>query len=112
MKLLIVGSRSITDYDLEKHIPSETTMIITGGANGIDTLAEKYADKKRLSKLILRPEYHLFGKAAPLKRNEKMIEICDMALIIWDGASKGTKYSIDYAEKIGKRVTVIKESKR
>ena len=107
MKLLIVGSRSIREFDLEKHIPNGTTMIITGGANGIDTLAEQYADKKRLSKLIMRPQYNLYGKCAPLKRNEKMIELCDMALIVWDGCSKGTKYSINYANKIGKQVILI-----
>lgn len=99
MKLLIVGSRSIKEYDLEKHVPAETTMIITGGAEGIDTLAEKIADKKRLSKLILRPQYNLYGRRAPLKRNEKMVELCDMAFIVWDGCSKGTKYTLDYAKK-------------
>ncbi|MBQ7383493.1 MAG: hypothetical protein IJV72_01730 [Clostridia bacterium] len=107
MKLLIVGSRSIKEYDLEKHIPKETTMIITGGAEGIDMLAEKYADKKRLSKLILRPQYALYGRSAPLKRNEKMIELCDMALIIWDGYSKGTKYTVNYAKKMGKKIILI-----
>ena len=107
MKLLIVGSRNIEEYDLEKDIPAETTMIITGGANGIDTLAEKYADKKRLSKLILRPKYNRYGKFAPLKRNEQMVDICDMALIIWDGSSKGTKYTIDYAYKTGKKLLLI-----
>ena len=111
MKLLIVGSRSIKEYALEKHIPNETTMIITGGAEGIDTLAEQYADKMRLSKLILRPQYDLYGRGAPLKRNEKMVELCDMVLIIWDGCSKGTKYTINYAEKIGKKVILITESK-
>ena len=40
MKLLIVGSRSITDYDISPHIPAETELIISGGANGVDTLAE------------------------------------------------------------------------
>ncbi len=109
MKLLIVGSRSIKEYDLEKYIPDETTMIITGGAEGIDTLAEKYADQKHLSKLILRPQYKLYGKAAPLKRNEKMIELCDMVLIVWDGRSRGTKYTLNCAEKIGKKVILIKE---
>ena len=103
MKLLIAGSRSIEEYDFEQYIPSETSMIITGGAKGIDMLAENYADKKRLSKLVLRPEYNLYGRYAPLKRNEKMIEICDTVLIIWDGRSKGTKYTIDYANKIGKK---------
>lgn len=109
MKLLVAGSRGIKGYDLEKYVPKETTMIITGGADGIDALAEKYADKKRLSKLILRPQYELYRRGAPLKRNEKMVELCDMALIIWDGRSRGTKYTIDYACKMGKRAIVITE---
>ncbi len=107
MKLLIAGSRSIKEYDLEKYIPIGTTMIIAGGADGIDTLAEKYADKKHLSKLILRPQYNLYGKSAPLKRNERMVELCDVALIVWDGYSRGTKYTVNYANKIGKKVILI-----
>ena len=109
MKLMVIGSRSIKDFDLEKHIPKEATMIISGGADGIDTLAEKYADKKRLSKLILRPQYNLYGRAAPIVRNEKMVELCDMALIIWDGSSRGTKYTIDHAYKLRKNVILITE---
>ena len=110
MKLLIAGSRSIKEYDLEKHIPNGITMIITGGADGIDILAEQYADKKRISKLILRPQYNLYGRSAPLKRNEKMVELCDVALIIWDGKSRGTKYTLEYAEKLGKKVILVVES--
>ena len=72
MKLLIAGSRSINEFDLEKYVPRETTMIITGGAYGIDVLAERIADKKRLSKLVLRPRYDLYGKAAPIKRNQEI----------------------------------------
>ena len=68
MILLVAGSRGIKEYDLEKYVPEDTTMIITGGADGIDTLAEQYADKKRLSKLVLRPQYSLYGRGAPLSR--------------------------------------------
>ena len=107
MKLLVAGSRGIREYDLEKYIPEETTMIISGGADGIDSLAERYADKHRISKLILRPQYNLYGKAAPLKRNEQMVELCDMALVIWDGSSRGTRYTMDYAQKKGKKVILI-----
>ena len=107
MKLLVIGSRKIKEFDIDKHIPTGVEMIITGGADGIDTLAEKYADEKRLSKLILRPKYALYGRSAPLRRNEEMIKLCDTALIIWDGISKGTKYSIDYAKKIGKEVILV-----
>ncbi len=107
MKLLIAGSRSITNIDISSYIPADTELIISGGANGIDTLAEQYADKKRLSKLILRPRDDLYRRAAPLKRNDKMVDICDKVLIFWDGISKGTKHTIDYANKIGKPVEII-----
>ena len=40
----------------------------------IRALAEEYADTRRLSKLILRPAYARYGKAAPLKRNEEMVD--------------------------------------
>ena len=107
MKLLIAGSRSIKNFDISPHIPSETSLIISGGAAGIDILAEEYADRHRLSKLILRPEYKIYGKAAPLKRNEKMVDLSDMVLIIWDGKSKGSRYTQKYAQSIGKPVILI-----
>ena len=73
MKLLVVGSRSIESFDLSKYINKEVSLIISGGAKGVDTLAEKYADKHGISKLILRPNYNLYGKAAPLLRNKQMV---------------------------------------
>ena len=107
MKLLIIGSRSITNFDLSAYISSDVDTVISGGANGIDSLAEKYADDHRISKYILRPRYDLYGRAAPLRRNEEMINICDAVLIIWDGHSKGTQYSIKYAKKKDKPITLI-----
>lgn len=107
MKLLIVGSRSIKDYDITPHIPDDTELIISGGANGVDALAEAYADKHRISKLILRPNYQLYHKGAPLKRNDKMVELCDKVLVIWDGKSRGTKHTIDYAIKLSKPIEII-----
>ena len=107
MKLLIVGSRSIEDFDISPYIPEETDLIISGGAKGIDMIAEKYADKHRLSKLIMRPQYKLYHKGAPLKRNDRMLEICDSVLVFWDGISRGTKHTIDRAQKLGKPIAVI-----
>ena len=107
MKLLVVGSRSIKDFDISPYIPDNVSTIISGGASGIDTLAEEYADKHRLSKYIIRPRYDLYGRAAPIKRNEQMVEIADAVLVIWDGRSKGTQYTLKYAEKINKPVTLV-----
>ena len=107
MKLLIAGSRRIHEADLARYVPAEVDTIISGGASGVDTLAERLADERRISKIILRPRYDLYGRGAPLRRNEDMVQMADAVLLIWDGVSRGTKSTIDYAKKMGKPVTVV-----
>ncbi len=107
MKLLIAGSRGITDFNLAQHIPSNVTVIISGGAKGVDTLAEAYADAHGLEKIIIKPDYNKYKRGAPLKRDEEMVELADEVLVIWDGVSKGTKYTADYAKKNNKPVRVV-----
>ena len=107
MKLLIAGSRSIKEFDLSPYISEDVRTIISGGAIGIDSLAEDFADKHNLSKIIIKPNYETYGKAAPIKRNEEMVKIADKVLVIWDGKSKGTKHTIDFAKKHSKEIEVI-----
>lgn len=56
---------------------------------------------------ILRPRYDLYGRAAPLKRNEQMVDMADEVLVIWDGHSRGTKYTLNYIKKQNKKTTLI-----
>lgn len=107
MKLLVVGSRNIEQFDLEEYIPAETDLIISGGAKGIDTLAEQYADLHRISKLIMRPRYDLYGKAAPILRNQAMVDMADAVWVVWDGSSRGTKATVQYAKKEQKKINVV-----
>ena len=110
MKLFVAGSRSISDFDIEPYIPENVDRIICGGAYGVDALAEKYADKNKLSKTVLQPEYKKYGRKAPLLRNVEMVEMCDEALVIWDGKSTGTLHSITELIRTAKsfRVVVVK----
>ena len=107
MKLLIVGSRGIVDFDLSEYISTEVDTVISGGARGIDSLAEKYADSHRISKYIIRPNYARYGRAAPIKRNDLMIDMADAVLVIWDGKSKGTHYILDRVKKNNKPLTLV-----
>lgn len=106
MKLAVIGSRGLS-MDISPYIPDDCTEIISGGAVGIDTAAEYYADCHRISKHIIRPQYDKYGNKAPLIRNKLIVDIADEVLAIWDGRSRGTKYTIDYANQCQKPVTII-----
>ena len=78
-------------------------LIVIEGTDG----SGKSTQVNMLSKYILRPRYDIYGRIAPLKRNEEMVDIADGVLVIWDGHSKGSEYTIKYAKKTNKAVTVI-----
>lgn len=99
MKVAIIGSRNLCVNDLQKFIPADVTEIVSGGAKGIDRCAARYADFHNIKLTVFLPEYNRYGKAAPLKRNLKIIEYADLVIAFWDGKSKGTKYVIDNCKK-------------
>ena len=107
MKLAIIGSRSITDVDIEEYLPEGVTEIVSGGAKGIDTLAKEFAEKNGIKYTEFLPDYNRYKKGAPIKRNEQIAEYSDCALALWDGASKGTMRTIKLFENLQKHVTVI-----
>ena len=89
----ICGSRTIDYLNLDFYLDSQQySQIICGGANGVDTIAELWAKRH--------------GKYAPLKRDEDMVNASDIVIAFWDGKSKGTKYTIDYARKNGAPVQI------
>ena len=107
MKLAIVGSRKLVNVDLEKYIPDGVDEIVSGGAEGIDVLAQKFAIKNGIKLIEFLPKYELYGKAAPIKRNEEIAAYADEVIAIWDGKSKGTANTLKLFEAAGKKTTVI-----
>ena len=89
------------------YIPHAVDTIISGGAQGVDSLAESYADEHKLSKYVIRPQYKRYGRAAPLKRNQEMVDMADAVLVIWDGKSRGSRFTVEYARKQNKPLFVI-----
>lgn len=109
MKTAVIGSRSFEDYErLKKELDGRNiTMIISGGARGADTLAERYAKQKGIEIRVFNPDYKKDGRAAPFVRNRQIVEACDAIVAFWDGKEGGTKYTIDYAGRKNKKVTVV-----
>lgn len=115
MRVAVVGSRSI-EYDklqkeayalLCRHIPANCTEIVSGGAMGIDRLAEIYARENHLPIKIFLPDYEKYGKRAPIVRNNEIVRYSQYVLAIWDGESHGTAYTVTTCIKDGVPVKVI-----
>lgn len=114
VKLAIVGSRSITDdkfvnriLNCYKFMFGLPIKVISGGAKGIDSIGEAWADKLNIEKQIFLPDWDNNGKAAGFIRNEDIIKNCDVCLAIWDGESHGTKNDFDLCEKYQKPLLVF-----
>ena len=106
MKIAIVGSRSITEVNIGKYI-SECDEIVSGGALGVDACAAEYAHKNGIKLTEFLPQYSRFGRAAPIIRNQKIVDYSDKIIVFWDGKSKGTLSVIKYAEKTRKPFEII-----
>ena len=81
--------------------------VISGGAKGADTLAERWANENNIPIILYKPAWKKYGRAAGLRRNENIIESCDFCLAFWDGKSKGTKFSIDLCKRLKKPIKVV-----
>ena len=99
MRVGVIGSRGLLVDNLADFLPTKTTMLVSGGARGIDTCAKEYALANNIPITEFLPEYDKYGKAAPLKRNIEITLNSDFMLIIWDGKSRGTKHVIDNCKK-------------
>ena len=106
MKIAIIGSRGIKNAPIDHHV-SVGDEIVSGGAEGVDTCAAKYAREKGIKLTVFLPEYSLYGRGAPLVRNRKIVEYADKVIAFWDGKSKGTLFTINYAKKIKKECLII-----
>lgn len=106
MKVAIIGSRNLTVKNLEKYLPKETKEIVSGGARGIDTCAKEYAHRKNIKLTEFLPEYEKYGRSAPIKRNDLIIDYADTVIAFWDGSSNGTKYVIERCRTKNKPIKV------
>ncbi len=107
MKLAIIGSRGLHVDNLEKYLPENVSEIVSGGAKGIDSDAESYANANSIKLTVFLPDYNRYKRGAPIVRNNQIVDYADEVLAFWDGASRGTLSVIEYCKKQCKKVTVI-----
>ena len=100
-KVLICGGVDFNDETLftetlDSVIDKKNTVIVSGGAKGADSLAEKYAADNGIEIKVFPAEWGKYGRSAGPIRNKKMLDFISAdgnALVIafWHSKSRGTK---------------------
>ena len=108
-KVAIVGSREYPDLEQVREyvrgLPPGT-IVVSGGAVGVDKVAEQEAKEQGLNVEIWYPRWDLHGKGAGFARNRAIVHSADRVVAFWDGESRGTKHTIGVAQEMRKPVEV------
>jgi len=105
----IVGSRDFTDYAYFTKIVSviPISLIVSGGAIGADSLAERYSIELNIPLVKHKPNWDMFGKAAGMIRNKLIVDQSELVIAVWDDKSRGTKHLIDITTKANKKLIIV-----
>jgi len=115
MILAVAGSRSIASegivfstLDSFRDKRGNITKVITGGAQGVDKLAEEWCELNKIPCKVIRPispPINNYGLMC-LCRDVEILTLSDEVLVLWDGISTGSKFVIDYCKAREKQVYV------
>lgn len=111
MKVIVAGPRKITDFEVvEEAIQLSgycVTLLISGGAVGVDKLGEEWAKQRGVPIHPEHPDWkigHVFDPGAGKERNRRMARMADALVAVWDGRSRGTSNMIAEMKALGKPV--------
>lgn len=112
MKLIVAGSRSITDekvlFRALDEYPNlrQPHTIVSGRARGADTLGEEWANCMGIHLKLFPADWNTHGRKAGPLRNIEMGNYADVLLALWDGESRGTQHMIAYMRSLNKPVYI------
>jgi hypothetical protein len=104
VKILVTGGRDYANQGVVHRVLSEyidqQPIIMEGGANGADALANWFALRNHLECQTFDADWDKHGKAAGPKRNRLMLDHAPDLVIAFPGG-KGTANCVAQAEKRG-----------
>lgn len=113
MRVAVVGSRGYPNEGLVRAFVrtlaarDPKTVIISGGARGVDTWAADEARKAGLDVEEYLADWDRLGRTAGFARNTTIVEQSDVVVAFHDGRSRGTLDTIRKTQGAGKRLFVL-----
>ena len=72
------------DRVLAKH--PDMVLMHGGATKGAEFIASRWADARKVTQMIFRPDWSRHGKAAPFKRNDRLLATLPNAVIVFPGS--------------------------
>jgi hypothetical protein len=109
-KIAFAGGVDYNDHQaiwsaLDKvHAKHADMVLIHGGSpRGAERIAACWADKRNITQIAFKPDWTREAKAAPFKRNDRMLDVLPIGLIVFPGSGI-TDNLADKARKLGIRL--------
>lgn len=106
-KIAFTGGMDFNDYQLiwdvldKVHTKHPGMVLVHGGSpKGAELIAAKWADNRNIPQIAFKPDWTKHGKAAPFRRNDAMLDIVPIGVIIFPGTGIQDNFA-DKARKLG-----------
>jgi len=113
-RTIVAGSRSITsmkpvEYAITRS-PFTVEVIVHGGADGVDSLADAYATEHGIPTVRFPAHWGEYGESAGPIRNKEMAAYAHSLVAVWDGKSPGTRHMLRTAYESNMPVYLFRTS--
>lgn len=113
-KVVFTGGLDCEDHRLiwakldKTHQQHPDMVLIHGGSpKGAELIAAKWADTRKVPQIAFKPDWTKHGKAAPFKRNDQMLDVLPIGVIVMTGGTGIQENLADKARAKGIRVLRI-----
>ncbi|MDP0926556.1 SLOG family protein [Paracoccus onubensis] len=106
-KVALTGGGDFNDHRLiwakldQVHAKHPEMVLLHGGTpKGAELIASRWADHRKVQQVAFRPDWTKHGKAAPFKRNDAMLDVLPVGVLVFPGTGIQENLA-DKARKLG-----------
>ncbi|WP_188717066.1 DUF2493 domain-containing protein [Paracoccus acridae] len=106
-KVAMTGGADFNDHRLiwarldQVHAKHPAMVLLHGGSpKGAELIASRWADHRKVPQIAFRPDWTKHGKAAPFKRNDALLDVLPVGVLVFPGTGIQENLA-DKARKLG-----------
>ena len=106
-KIAFTGGLDVNDHaviwdTLDKvHAKHPDMVLLHGGSpKGAERIAACWADNRKVTQIVFKPDWNRHARAAPFKRNDRILDILPIGVVVFPGSGISANLA-DKAKKLG-----------